>query len=144
VLAAIDETIINLIGSEDFAVYELDDGRQTLRLASSFAELPEPYRCVPLGGGPIGQLAQRGETWLCEPGAAPEMFPGGKRVQVVVPLRLDTELCGAIALFGLLPQKSGGIEEVDRELFDLLATHAAVALYSTRLYGQSGAAPGAR
>jgi GAF domain-containing protein len=42
---------------------------------------------------------------------------------------------GAIAIFRLLPQKVG-LEEVDRELFELLATHAATALYCTQLHEQ--------
>jgi hypothetical protein len=44
---------------------------------------------------------------------------------------------GAIALFRLLPQKSG-IEAVDRELFELLATHAATALHCARLHARQG------
>jgi hypothetical protein len=40
---------------------------------------------------------------------------------------------GAIALFRLLPQKPA-LEDVDHELFELLATHAATALYCTRLH----------
>jgi hypothetical protein len=42
---------------------------------------------------------------------------------------------GAIAIYRLLPQKSG-FEEVDRELFELLATHAATALYCTSLHAR--------
>ncbi|MCU1350031.1 MAG: hypothetical protein JWO56_3061, partial [Acidobacteria bacterium] len=38
----------------------------------------------------------------------------------------------AIAIFTLLPQKPG-LEPVDIELFDLLASHAASALYVTRI-----------
>ena len=45
---------------------------------------------------------------------------------------------GAIAIFRLLPQKTG-FEEVDRELFELLATHAATALYCTALHARLGA-----
>jgi hypothetical protein len=52
----------------------------------------------------------------------------------LIPLRLGQEISGAVAIFGLLPQKNGTFEEVDLELFDLLATHAATALYCTRLH----------
>ena len=48
-----------------------------------------------------------------------------------------------IAIFGLLPQK-GGIEDLDRELFDLLATQAAFALYCTGLHAKVALDPGAR
>ena len=52
-----------------------------------------------------------------------------------VPLKLDDKVTGVIAIFGLLPQK-GGIEELDRELFDLLATQAAFARYCTGLHAK--------
>ena len=39
----------------------------------------------------------------------------------------------AIAIFGLLPQKQE-LAPVDYELFDLLATHAATALFCTRIH----------
>jgi hypothetical protein len=50
-------------------------------------------------------------------------------------LSLDGRVTGAIAIFRLLPQKAG-IEDVDRELFGLLATHAAVALYCSALHAK--------
>jgi hypothetical protein len=48
---------------------------------------------------------------------------------------------GAIALFRLLPQKAG-FQAVDRELFDLLATHAATALYCSGLHARLTATVG--
>jgi hypothetical protein len=47
-------------------------------------------------------------------------------------LKLDGRVTGALALFRLLPHK-GGYQPLDNELFDLLATQAAVALYCTSL-----------
>jgi hypothetical protein len=52
-----------------------------------------------------------------------------------VPLKLEGKVMGVIAIFRLLPQK-GGIEDLDRELFDLLATQAAFALYCTGLHAK--------
>ncbi len=46
-----------------------------------------------------------------------------------VPLVLDGKLIGAIAVFRLLDQKQRRLAPLDFELFDLLATHAASALY---------------
>jgi GAF domain-containing protein len=56
-----------------------------------------------------------------------------------VPLKLGDQLVGALALFRLLPQKAG-FEPLDRELFELLATHAATALYSSELRAARAAA----
>jgi hypothetical protein len=52
-----------------------------------------------------------------------------------VPLRLGESTTGAIAIFRLLPQKPG-LEPLDYELFDLLGTHAAAALYCTGLHAR--------
>ena len=46
-----------------------------------------------------------------------------------VPLVLDGRVIGAIAVFRLLDQKQSRLAPLDFELFDLLATHAAAALY---------------
>jgi hypothetical protein len=46
---------------------------------------------------------------------------------------------GLIALFRLLSHKPS-FEAVDREIFDLLASQAAIALYCTRLHAVHGAA----
>jgi GAF domain-containing protein len=45
---------------------------------------------------------------------------------------LDGRVIGAIALFRLLSHKSE-LADIDREIFDLLATQAGSALYCSRL-----------
>jgi hypothetical protein len=51
---------------------------------------------------------------------------------VSIPLHLNGRVVGVIALFKLLPQKTG-IEPVDQELFSLLSLHAARALHHAGL-----------
>ena len=51
---------------------------------------------------------------------------------VSVPLHLNGRVVGVIALFKLLPQKTG-IEPVDQELFSILSMHAARALHHAGL-----------
>ena len=58
-------------------------------------------------------------------------------------LGIDPGLTGAIAVFRLLGQKSG-LEEIDLQLFDLLASHAATALYSSRDRAESTDSPGVK
>lgn len=131
VLDAIHEIIINLIGSEQFAVYEREAGDDMLRLVTSFGIDPELFDTIPVGTGIIGATVSLGQPYFGENG----QFDSGVdavNFTACVPLRLDDKVTGAIAIFKLLPQKRG-LEEVDYELFDLLATHAATALYATRL-----------
>jgi len=48
-----------------------------------------------------------------------------------------------VAIFRLLPQKTG-LVALDHELFELIATHAARALYCTELQARVGAAGAGR
>ena len=59
---------------------------------------------------------------------------GGTEASAIVsiPLHLNGRVVGVIALFKLLPQKTG-IEAVDQELFSILSMHAARALHHAGL-----------
>ncbi len=58
------------------------------------------------------------------------------------PLHFEGQLLGAVAIFRLLPQKSG-LVALDHELFELIATHAARALYCTDLQSRVARVAGA-
>ena len=130
VIDTLQEIIANLIGSEEAGLYELNAAKQSLELVASFGLAPDARRSVPLASGRIGEAARSGEIFVAEPGAEEA---GG--LTACIPLKLDGTVTGAIAIHRLLPQKSG-FEEVDRELFELLATHAATALYCTSLHAR--------
>jgi hypothetical protein len=132
VLAAIREIVINLIGSEELALYEMEPESQTLRLVESFGIDPAAHAAVPVGAGRIGRTAATGTADIGASIEAPSR-PQEQDLTACVPLKLDGRVTGALALFRLLPQKAG-FETIDHELFDLLATHAATALYCTRLH----------
>ena len=134
VLDTIQEIIINLIGSEELGIFELQPGHTSLELVSSFGIEPERYRQIALGSGLIGKVAQTGETYLQESSNGKGKGPVVEDAQLTscIPLKVDGKVTGAIAIFRLLQQKSG-LQEVDYELFHLLATHAATALYCSRV-----------
>jgi hypothetical protein len=83
----------------------------------------------------IGRAVQTGKVYL----AAKEETAGAaaeeSNLTTCIPLRLDDEVIGAIAIFQLLQHKPA-LEELDYEMFDLLATHAATALYCTALHAR--------
>ena len=56
---------------------------------------------------------------------------------------LEGRVTGAITVFNLLGQKPG-LEPVDLQLFDLLASHAATALHCTRVPDEPSKDPSAR
>jgi nitrate/nitrite-specific signal transduction histidine kinase len=136
VLTTIQEIVTNLVGCEEMAIFETDEAGAALVLAAATGIDPDPLTSVPFGTGVIGRCAQTGETFVAADGDGPA--PAGEGADLLsacVPLRLAGRVSGAIALFRLLPQKSG-IEAVDRELFDLLATHAATALHCASLHAR--------
>ena len=131
VLNAIQEIVINLVGSEELAVFEMDEPGAPLTLSASVGIDPESWREIPSDRGIIGHVASTGERFV--EGVSTDL-PLVREVAMTacIPLKLDHRVIGVIAIFGLLPQKQG-LAPVDHELFDLLATHAATALFCTRI-----------
>jgi len=135
VISAIKEIVINLIGSEELAIYEMDDDGTALRLVGSFGLDPVAYATVPLGSGIIGKTAISGDIYLPGKGMDLARTPRETNLTVCVPLKLDDRVFGSLAIFRLLPQKNG-LEAIDYELFNLLSAHAATALYLSKLHGE--------
>jgi len=132
VLAVIQEIIINQIGSEEFAIFELRSESGPLTLTASLGIDPQHYRTIQLDEGHMGRAALEGEMYACDHDDAGPKLTDEAPLTACIPLKMDGRVTGAIAIFRLLPQKPQ-LEELDRELFELLATHAATALYCTRL-----------
>lgn len=126
ILAAIKEIIVNLIGSEDFAIFERVAGEDRLELIGWFDSPPERLRFIRVGEGIIGQVAATGQPVIDQHGRC--------GMVACIPLAVDNHVVGVIALFRLLPQKTNALERLDHELIDLLASQAGVALYCSRLH----------
>jgi nitrate/nitrite-specific signal transduction histidine kinase len=128
VVESIKEIVINLIGSEELVIWERDG--DLLRRVGSFGVDEVEWSVVRVGNGVIGLCAETGERFVVNQTV---LQPAGNEAELTacIPLKLDETVVGAIALFRLLPQKDG-LQPVDHELFELLASHAASALYCTR------------
>ena len=135
VLQIILEIIINLIGGEIFAIYLLDEKAKTLNPEASegvsISEIPQ----VPLGQGIIGQAVLANESYFND-NPSEDLKELYKDPLVCIPLTIQDDVIGAIALFRLLQQKIT-FAPVDFELFTLLAGHAATAIFSSRLFTES-------
>lgn len=132
VIATIQEILANLVGSEEIGLFESDSAGRGLDLIASVGIDEQQYKRIVFGAGRLGQLAARGRIYVANPS---EPDRDEERLSACVPLIVDGRVTGCIAIFGLLPQK-GPLNELDRELFELLATHSATALYCTRLYAE--------
>lgn len=143
VKAAIQEIIINLVGCEEFGVFEIlpegEDGEVGLELVTSFGLDEERYQGLDPRAGLLGRAIHTGETLLAERCEPAELGAEENDLTACVPLKVDERVVGVIALFKLLPQKTGGLEALDHELFDLLSQQAGVALFSTALYASAAA-----
>ena len=133
VLAAIHEIVVNLVGSEELCVFELDSTRRFLRLVSSFGVDARAWQNVPLGVGIIGASAAAGTAWIADvDGDKSARGPNEAHLTAAVPLLVDGRVTGLVAVFRLLGHKRS-LEDVDHELFNLLGSQAGAALYFSSL-----------
>jgi len=129
VITAIREIVADLLGCEEMAIFEWEDGASALSLVASVGVDPARYARIPQGAGIIGRTALTGEAYYADGSLIP---PGEEHITACTPLKVDGRITGAIALFRLLGHKRR-LEEGDYQLVELLSTHAAIALYSSGL-----------
>jgi K+-sensing histidine kinase KdpD len=129
VVDAIKEIVANLIGSEEILLFDVDWTNEELRLVDTNGIDPAPYRRIPLSAGLIGGAVRAATPIIIEkqPRGA-----GEEQLTAVIPLQLASTITGALAIFRLLPQKPA-FQDIDRNMFDLLASQAAMALHSAEL-----------
>jgi hypothetical protein len=133
VLGAIQEIVINLIGSEQFAIVLADEALTPQALfgveASALVGLTPRT-------GIIGRAHTEGRP-LALPRGVPTDSTG---VRVCVPLVANGDVRAFVLIFDFLPQK-GEISGLDHELFALVGSQAALALHAAELAarGASGA-----
>lgn len=121
------DVLVNFVGTEEVACYEVEG--DTLRLSWQVGvDLPVE---LPLGEGVIGKACADGELKVM---SAAELR--GRRhdePSAIVPLQTaaPAHLVGALVIFGLLPQRAH-YEALDQELFRVLSTHGAAALWVSK------------
>ena len=128
VLVAIQEIVINLVGSEELAVLGFGQRGDDLLPLVSVGVAPAQLAGLSCDGGLLGRALASGR---------PEVSGPGSSVTACIPLLVGCRPIAVIAIFGLLPQKPA-LDPLDLELFNLLATHAANALYCAGLHELHG------
>ena len=155
VLVAIEEIVINVIGSEELALFEVPRGGltgETLAVRASFG-LPDARLAAIAGGRGAVHRAARGAAWWIggASGDADVVSRDEEGLTACVPIVTDAadtadmaDAAGAadaasdasvevrfvLAIFHLLPHKSE-LDAGDRELLQVLSRHAAHALQRT-------------
>jgi chemotaxis protein CheD len=129
VLEVIQDIVVNLIGSRELAIYELDPETSALELTYCRGIESDVLGAVTLGEGILGRVAADGEPYIAGFGNTRHKRPQEALLSAAIPLKLDGKVAGVVAVFRLLPQKAGIFDSLDYELFDLLADQAGPSLF---------------
>jgi len=135
VLRIVSEIILNLIGSDHFAILIRDDETPVLTVVAAEGT-DSSFRKVKLGEGVLGKVAQSGEMYV-QQDLEHAMTGSPNHPIVCIPLKIHNDVIGIIAIFDLFEQKKKRLTQVDHELFSMMAGHAATAIFSATLYARS-------
>jgi transcriptional regulator with GAF, ATPase, and Fis domain len=136
VVRTIIEIIINMVGSDQFAVFIFDDTINALQVVVSEGVDVKKLKRTKPEDGIIGEVIRTGEGHF-ESDLSRPMDPQKAQPIICIPLKIKDKIIGALAIFSLLEQKRKGLARVDYEILAMLAGHAATALFSSKLYSQS-------
>jgi len=129
VLLALREIIANLIGCEEYALFDLPDG---LRLEDSWGLDGNDGLQRPNVSSRVHAVIQSGEAFVATE-------TDDQSLTACLPLKREGKVTGVLVLFRLLSHK-GELQELDRELFRLLESHLANVLYCLELRDRNGEA----
>ena len=135
VLDVLSEIILNLIGAEAYSIQFFDEPSGQLLPVVVRGLERDAVKPVKIGEGIIGTAVTSHQSYALNPGSA-DGSQDTDHPLVVIPLRTNQSLVGAVALYRLLPHKPE-LRDVDYQLFDYMGTHAAMALNSAQLYTAS-------
>jgi hypothetical protein len=132
VMRIVRDIMMELVGAKEFAIYLVDPRQKLLRRVTGGGTGKHP-ETVGFDDGHLGKVAQEGRPFYGEAGRGTGV--NGSPL-AAIPLRSDAESIGIIAIWQLLPHKSG-FSPVDHQLLELVAEHAPSALKSAHLYQKS-------
>lgn len=135
VMRRVKEVLAQLVGAERYAIYLSEPERHVLVPVASEGVRGEELSPVPASDGAIGRAFAQGKAAVDDEIRSCEGSVG--RPAAIVPLTVDDQVVGVIAVFATLSQKTK-FDTIDFELFKLLGQHAAAALVSASLFAQAG------
>ena len=125
-LDAIREIAGNLIGTEEVAVFKVDQRRSELWLYWSFGVDPNKHAVLDLHQEPRLQQVLAGEAVYREHGNE-RLLSTDNPASALVPILVDGKAAAVIVLFRLFPHKPG-IELIDRKICEVLSNCAGRAI----------------
>ncbi len=131
VVKIVVEIIINLIGADRFAVMLLDEKLEELVPIAAEGSGTGARR----EDGIIAAVIREGESYFSDVPLR-KASDDPESPLVCIPLKIKGHVIGVIAIYSFLVQKNR-FSDIDYELFNLLAGHAATAVLSSKLYSRS-------
>lgn len=135
VVSIIKEVVINFVGAEKFALLMYDEGRGQLSFETGEGFTAEEFPALSVEAGLWKDVVQSGTSFYQEgsvvAGSDDQMAP-----LAAIPLLINGRCMGVLVIYHLFVQKEK-FEQVDYQLFSMMAEHAATALFSSSLYGAS-------
>ena len=133
IMNIVTEIIVELVGAEEFAILFLEQKNKVLKRVSGKGAENVPDT-VKLTDGLLGRVASSGKPFYYESSDEPTSTPHPNSVPLaVIPLKAEDTSVGVIAVYKLLPHKSG-FTPIDHQLLELVAEHTPAALLSARLH----------
>lgn len=126
VLRAIQDVVINLVGSEELAIYEPSADGFELLAVQTFGVGKARMAPVRTGHGPVGRAFADGRAWVI----GDERPSGDPDLTACVPLVAEGKPVAVVAVWRLLPHKPA-LRDADRRVLQLLGPHGGNALYLT-------------
>lgn len=133
VIQHIKELLAQLVGAERFVLYLLRDDGKTAHPIAFEGVMESELSPISVGEGAVGKVCASGVSQVKQ---GEPLGQGTMEAPLaVLPMQVDSQTVGAIAIVSLLEQKVAWAQ-VDQELFHLLGSHAATALLSANLYSK--------
>lgn len=129
ILRIIEEILLNLVGAERFSLFLREsDGKilQPLIAASGEPRIAE----VDISDPRILTVLKDRVLWMADRDQLASLAETDAKA--VVPLQIDDDVVGVLAVYRLLEQKEE-FTHIDEEIFNLLSSHAAIALCTSVL-----------
>ncbi|MBI4854635.1 MAG: diguanylate phosphodiesterase [Acidobacteria bacterium] len=134
VVNTIAEIIINLIGAEEFAIFTLnEDQTELIFMGGELGDKQRHKKRISLGKDIEGQVALSKTPYRAIEGEHLISIPLEISLAAKPNSEAVNELVGVISIYKLLAHKKS-FTDLDYELLNLLAGHAATALLSAKLY----------
>ena len=126
-LDGIREIAGNLIGTEEVAVFKVDEKRSELWLYWSFGVDPNKHSVLEVSREPKLKQVLKGKCVFRPRLSNENLLSSDDPVTALIPIRLDGTTVAVIVLFRLFPHKSS-LDAVDHEICEVLSNCAGRAI----------------